>query len=230
MTDLSLCEPERRILFHSAPLSQLSILSQRGAADAQLQARMPAITRQTPNCVLAVDAIRLRTLIRLGDDLWQADRVQPEALLNADPYLACREVSAAGGVVVNPKTMQVLLIHRKGLWDLPKGKLDLGETLEDCALREVREETGIRQLQRGPVLAATMHGYARKGEYHIKTTYWFRFQSGSNSFVPQGKEGITRVEWMHRHEAQDCLGYAGLRDLLERVGPVIEGRVRADAE
>ena len=230
MADLSLCEPERRILFHSAPRSRLSVLTKRGTADAQLQGRMPEIGRQDPNCVLAVDVAQLRTLRRIGDDLWQTDRVPPEAFLNADPYLVCKEVTAAGGVVVNPKTMQVLLIHRNGLWDLPKGKQDLDETLESCALREVREETGIRQLKSGPLLAATMHGYARTGEYRVKTTYWFALQSGSTSFIPQVNEGITRVAWVPWHEARACLGYSGLRDLLQRVQPVINRRARGDAQ
>ena len=55
-------------------------------------------------------------------------------------------IQAGGGLVENEKG-EILFMFRRGKWDLPKGKLDPGESLENCALREVKEETGIRILE-----------------------------------------------------------------------------------
>ncbi len=57
-----------------------------------------------------------------------------------------KPVTAAGGLVENEKG-EVLLIFRRGKWDLPKGKLDPGETIEQCAVREVEEETGLKNIE-----------------------------------------------------------------------------------
>lgn len=226
MPELPLCEPEGMILFHSVPIDRLAALKERGAVGVLLQARLPDVVQPDRTCVLAVRTEELGTLRPAGDSLWHADCVPPKAFLNADPYRACREVNAAGGLVLRSGTMELLLIHRNGVWDLPKGKQNRSETREACALREVREETGVRQLQSGPLLASTMHGYVRNGEFHVKTTYWFAFQSGSQTFVPESGEGIARVAWVPWHQAQARLGYAVLRDLLRRVQPVMERRAR----
>ena len=70
------------------------------------------------------------------------------------------EVNAAGGLVTNKKG-EFLLIRRSGLWDLPKGHQEAGEALEDTALREVEEETGVRGLSLGRYICTTDHCYFR---------------------------------------------------------------------
>ena len=67
-------------------------------------------------------------------------------------------VQAAGGMVKNEKN-ETLLIFRRGKWDLPKGKLDKGESLEECAVREVEEETGLKNVKLVSPLIITYHTY-----------------------------------------------------------------------
>jgi 8-oxo-dGTP pyrophosphatase MutT (NUDIX family) len=133
-------------------------------------------------------------------------------------YLPPEAVPAAGGYVVRrtPDGIDVLLIHRRGAWDLPKGKLDRGESPEACALREVAEEIGIPQsgLRLGHSLGTTVHGYRhpRRNTYAVKTTYWYAMTTGETEFSPQGDEGIERVEWVPWSEAGARLDFETLRE------------------
>lgn len=149
----------------------------------------------------------------------QARRVPPEAFCNVDPYLPPRTVVAAGGYVVRPGDgePEVLLIFRRGVWDLPKGKRDANESIEACALREVREEIGVGTLRLVRELGTTIHGYERKGEYHVKTTYWFLMQTPETRFTPEAREGIEAVAWTPWREAARRLGYETLREHMRRV-------------
>ncbi len=151
-------------------------------------------------------------------------RVPPEAFCNLDPYLPPLPVVAAGGYVARPGDGEpdVLLIFRRGVWDLPKGKRDAGETIEACALREVREEIGVGELHLARELGTTVHGYERKGRYHVKTTYWFLMQTPEARFTPEAREGIEAVAWTPWSEAARRIGYDSLRDHMRRV----EGTVR----
>ena len=146
-------------------------------------------------------------------------RVPPEAFCNLDPYLPPLPVVAAGGYVARPGDGEpdVLLIFRRGVWDLPKGKRDAGETIEACALREVREEIGVGELHLARDLGTTVHGYERKGRYHVKTTYWFLMQTPENRFTPEAREGIEAVAWTPWREAARCIGYTSLRDHMRGV-------------
>jgi len=110
-------------------------------------------------------------------------------------FAACfRPVEAAGGVVVDEGGRR-LMIYRNGRWDLPKGHWEQGETLEACALREVREETGVAAAIRRP-LCDTLHAYACAAGWELKRTHWFEMTaSGSAALSPQTEEGIERVCW-----------------------------------
>lgn len=144
---------------------------------------------------------------------------------NLDPYFPLRPVSAAGGVLVRPARgeAEVLLIFRRGVWDLPKGKQDDGETLTACALREVREELGIpkKSLRLTRLLGTTVHAYPERGFYVVKTTWWYQMTTTATRFAPQASEGIDAVAWFPRSEAEARLGYATLREPLAQiaVGP-----------
>jgi 8-oxo-dGTP pyrophosphatase MutT (NUDIX family) len=106
-----------------------------------------------------------------------------------------RTIYAAGGLVRDPEG-KYLMIKRNGMWDLPKGKLEKGEDFEEGALREVGEETGLRQLEILQFLVSTFHTYELKGKLVLKETRWFEMiYKGSAEPVLQGKEGITSYTW-----------------------------------
>jgi 8-oxo-dGTP pyrophosphatase MutT (NUDIX family) len=116
-------------------------------------------------------------------------------LLWADFRAHFKEIDAAGGLVHNENN-EYLLIYRKGKWDLPKGKLDDGETPEKAALREVEEECGVADLKIGAELASTYHTYEQDGVRILKRTYWFDMISAQEHFTPQAEEDIEKAEWM----------------------------------
>ncbi len=107
------------------------------------------------------------------------------------------EVVAAGGVVVNERG-NILWILRNGHWDIPKGKVESGEKLEEAALREVTEETGIKNIKIIDDLITTYHTYEIDGVVHLKTTFWFAMTHAMGDTVgrPQETEGITEVKWL----------------------------------
>jgi 8-oxo-dGTP pyrophosphatase MutT (NUDIX family) len=140
---------------------------------------------------------------------------------NRDPYLPPAPVTAAGGYVVRrdgPEPL-LLLIYRRGAWDLPKGKLDPGETVEDCAVREVREEVGIDALRIVAPAGTTVHGYPERGRYLVKTTHWYFMETPERDFTPEEREGIERVAWVPWAEAQERLGYESLRRHMASLDP-----------
>lgn len=112
-------------------------------------------------------------------------------------------IKAGGGVVVNPEG-EILMIFRRKCWDLPKGKLDKGETIEECALREVREECGVQNLALGQFICTTRHEYQERGTQIIKETSWFEMQ-GSGKLTPQTEEDIESARWVVPSEVETLL-------------------------
>jgi len=107
-----------------------------------------------------------------------------------------REVNAAGGLVSNRRG-DYLLINRNGLWDLPKGHQEAGEEIEITAIREVREETGVDQLELGNLICITDHCYRRNGIWHLKHTWWFNMlYNDPVDLSPQKEEDITKAAWV----------------------------------
>lgn len=130
-------------------------------------------------------------------------------------------VRAAGGVVYRQESNnqpQVLLIYRRGVWDLPKGKVENEETVEECAVREVAEEIGISKLPAITLtLTDTYHEYNEKGTKYGKTTHWFGMELSSipqNGFKPEAEEGIEKVKWVQLSEAKELVGYDNLIEVL----------------
>ncbi|MDR2563152.1 MAG: NUDIX domain-containing protein [Prevotellaceae bacterium] len=124
-------------------------------------------------------------------------------------------VRAAGGVVRNAEG-KILLIHRLGLWDLPKGKSEGDESEADTALREVREECGLHDLHLGKKLRNTYHVYRLDHIRIIKETAWYAMTStGAELPRPQVEEGIDRVGWASVEDLPKYADmYASIRDLL----------------
>lgn len=119
-----------------------------------------------------------------------------------------KEVIAAGGLVRNKKH-EVLFIHRNNKWDLPKGKVEKNERLEDAAVREVCEETGLPEVMLGPHRAITYHIFRRRGEMRLKTTYWYEMRSDfKGELKPQLEEGITEVVWLGEQEQRVALRHS----------------------
>jgi len=109
---------------------------------------------------------------------------------------------AAGGWVWNDKD-ELLMIYREKHWDIPKGHLDEGETIEECAKREVCEETNICNLQLENQIGVSRHIYEYKGKMVLKITHWYQMKTDSTEILkPQLNEGITDVKWIPKKRLQ----------------------------
>ncbi len=135
-------------------------------------------------------------------------------------------VLAAGGVVEN-SFGQVLMIFRNGKWDLPKGKLEEGESALEGALREVKEETGLKQLAHISSIGSTYHTYHQKGKSYFKETIWYLMSTNDKNVKPQLEEGITQVQWFDKHELPGIFGdtYHNIELLIKRYLSKIDGHI-----
>ena len=125
-------------------------------------------------------------------------------------------ITAAGGVVINDEE-KILMIFRRGKWDLPKGKLEDDEPVELCAEREVKEETGLSQIALERFVTTTYHTYEEKGQPVLKNTHWYLFRAhGHQSLKPQTEEDIMEIEWVDKKELKLYLdqSYALIKDVL----------------
>ncbi|MCF6346735.1 MAG: NUDIX domain-containing protein [Flavobacteriaceae bacterium] len=125
-------------------------------------------------------------------------------------------IEAAGGVVINSKNER-LFIYRNNIWDLPKGKIENSETIEQAAVREVEEETGVKELEIIKALDTTYHIYKYKEEYVFKISYWFEMKTSfTGQLLPQFEEGITKVEWLNEQEIKEVMKntYANIKLLV----------------
>lgn len=112
---------------------------------------------------------------------------------------------AAGGLVQN-NLGEVLFIYRNEKWDLPKGHVETGEALEEAAIREVEEETGVRELKIDQFLKTTYHIFKRNGEYRLKITYWYGMSTDyQGKLKPQKKEGIKKAKWKSLEKSKKAL-------------------------
>ncbi|WP_369999707.1 NUDIX hydrolase [Winogradskyella sp.] len=125
-------------------------------------------------------------------------------------------VVAGGGKVYNDYG-EVLFIYRNDKWDLPKGKTEKKESIEETAIREVEEETGVKGLTITKPLSTTYHIFKRNGKHKIKITYWFEMKTSfEGKLSPEKSEGITKVEWLSEEASQKALenSYANIRVLV----------------
>ena len=125
-------------------------------------------------------------------------------------------IEAAGGLVFNSNN-DLLLIERLGVWDLPKGKIDLGETPEIAALREVEEECAVNGLSIEHLVCKSYHTYFFKDKYILKRTFWYKMNTTFNGLlVPQEEENITKVEWQHftKKNITNLNTYESIKDVL----------------
>jgi 8-oxo-dGTP pyrophosphatase MutT (NUDIX family) len=143
-----------------------------------------------------------------------------QELLNTIHIFMPKQIIAAGGLVTNPSG-EILWIFRRGFWDLPKGKLDEGETIQTCAVREVSEETGMQNIQLHEMLCFTNHTYfdTYLNEEVLKRTYWFHMSINElQTGIPQATEDIEKIEWYALNKARHCLDntYPNILEVVEK--------------
>ncbi len=151
-------------------------------------------------------------------------KIQKAFLYHPDEKLIMKTLRAklpvekAGGGLVYNKDGDVLFIFRNGKWDLPKGGMEKTETIEETAIREVEEETGVTGLAITEKLQRTYHIFKRNGRYKLKITQWFEMRTKYED-IPQGQadEGIERVEWVNPKDIKFLLenSYENIKLLFE---------------
>ena len=171
----------------------------------------------------ASDRSELQRILALLDS--DAD-IRAIYVYNNDPEFVYTEftqlfttVEAAGGFVTN-EAGEALFIFRRGQWDLPKGKIDPGESLQAAAMREVSEECGIGDLHIEKALPMTYHVYHEKGERILKPTHWFAMSTSDKSEPqPETEENITEVRWVARKHWRELVkgSYPNIVELIELV-------------
>lgn len=138
-----------------------------------------------------------------------------EALL-ADFQGCFAIVEAAGGYVLNAENA-LLVFYRRGCWDMPKGKIDPGETPEEAAVREVQEETSLLNVKLGSFLMHTYHTYTQGGRRILKKTWWYRMTTTDRHTIAQKEEDIEEIAWVLPDEwirsTSDV--YQSIRDVIE---------------
>lgn len=200
-----------KIYIHQTPLYLCSReeLSQRPPADERhMIARYPG---------------KPKLLLSYADMLEKSSRFDAVTLyaengdqLVKDFFSNYKLIEAAGGLVFN-EAGEVLAIYRLDSWDLPKGKIEKGESPKAAALREVEEETAVRELQLGSPLTNTYHTYRHpKHGRVLKRTYWFRMNAPKQPLLPQTEENIEIAQWIAPDEllSTDRELYGNIRDLL----------------
>ena len=127
-------------------------------------------------------------------------------------------IEAAGGIVKDPDN-RILFIKRKGKWDLPKGKLEKGESTESGAIREVQEECGIEGVRTKKFLTTSYHTYQLDNQPILKRTSWYEMHySGDPHLTPQLEEEITEADWFSQEQIHQITEntYASLLDVIRK--------------
>ncbi len=194
------------------------LTSREGVADLGIQPDRKTLVNFYPGknrylknfCDLLENNTKMNAVVIWADDvenLW------------ADFQACFKMLEAAGGVVENEKN-ELLVFFRRDFWDLPKGKIDAGETPEQAAVREVQEETGLKNVILGDFIDHTWHTYRQKKERILKKTWWFKMQTTDTELVPQTEEDIEEIGWVEPKKwlADDGLKvYGSIREVLEKV-------------
>lgn len=141
---------------------------------------------------------------------------EDKELLEKELLWSFYPLHSGGGIVLN-ENGDVLMIFRRGKWDLPKGKLDEGEDIEQCSIREVQEETGLKTVSIKSKICNTLHIYPMNSKLILKYTAWYLMQGSSNEQLsPQKEENIEHVMWVKPSEIP-----ALLTNSFETIGEVL---------
>lgn len=134
-------------------------------------------------------------------------------------FVSLFTLSVAAGGIVQDTGGRILVIRRRGKWDLPKGKLDYDETPEHAAVREVMEECGLQKVELGQPVGITFHTYAERNKRILKKTHWFRMRTEEKILTPQAEEDIEEAVWMSEEQVRTRVftdTYRSVSDLLEK--------------
>ena len=135
-------------------------------------------------------------------------------------FQACFKIlEAAGGYVLNENDL-LLVFFRRGSWDIPKGKIDPGETPEETAVREVMEETGLNMLNISDKIGETYHAYFEDEAVLLKETHWYKMNSsGKGKLKPQEEEGISEVKWadLEWFKSAEFDTYHSVKDIIGKL-------------
>lgn len=144
----------------------------------------------------------------------------PEALFSI--FKSCfLYVKAAGGVVC--QLSGILVIKRLGRYDLPKGHLEVSETIRQCAIREVEEECGIHDVSITAPLIDTFHIYFRNNDWYLKKTYWYMMTCPlQQTLTPQSEEDIEEVFWLPVNQIDKILA-----DTYPSLSPVFQKAINS---
>ena len=218
------------LFFYRVPLDELSSISKKGIkSKVRVTSSIEILEEQksqSKEAVLVLNPLELDVKgTWYGEKEIRVSKIPVRAIMNVSPYRIPERVLAGGGFVIQKgkRERELLMIFRKGLWDLPKGKLDEGEDIKSCAAREVREEVGIDQVEIIQPLGYTLHAYERKTTLSVKQTYWYEMKTKSTSFTPQLEEHIEAVEWKSWSKAKKVIGYPTLRMHMGHVEKRIRG-------
>jgi 8-oxo-dGTP pyrophosphatase MutT (NUDIX family) len=178
------------------------------------------ISKETDFQLFLLESVDIKQLIVkiFQNKIHQAYLYHPDEKEIMKTLKAKIPVNKAGGGLVYNKKGEVLFIFRNGKWDLPKGGTEKGETIEDTAMREVEEETGVNLLRITNKLQKTYHVFKRNGVFKLKITHWFEMQSDFEG-TPQGQldEGIEKVVWFKPEDIPEALknSYENIKLLFE---------------
>jgi 8-oxo-dGTP pyrophosphatase MutT (NUDIX family) len=146
--------------------------------------------------------------------LWHTDL----AKLKETFFKNFKVIEAAGGIVQNEQK-EILFINRLAKWDLPKGKIEKGEKEEACAVREVTEETGVKNLHLKKKIGETYHVYDEFGKHFLKISHWYHITcSSKQELLPQAEEHITEIKWVKTLDIKEPIKntYPSIKDILTK--------------
>jgi 8-oxo-dGTP pyrophosphatase MutT (NUDIX family) len=178
------------------------------------------VQKETDFKLFLLESVDIKKLIVkiFQNKIQKAFLYHPDEKLIMKTLRAKLPVEKAGGGLVYNKDGDVLFIFRNGKWDLPKGGTEKNETIEETAIREVEEETGVTGLAITEKLQRTYHIFKRNGRYKLKITQWFEMRTKYEG-TPHGQadEGIERVEWVNPKDIKFLLenSYENIKLLFE---------------
>lgn len=155
------------------------------------------------------------TRLSLENELFVASPTPKETM--REFFADFQAIEAAGGLVRNTVSGHLLIIKRHGLWDIPKGVIEEGESPETGAIREVQEECGLEKMAITHTLSPTYHAYFAYGKHWIKKTYWYLMESDETVTAPQLEEDISETKWVNLDELSEIKKntYASLLDVFK---------------